>query len=137
MAIARREAGGSLLKRVAVVVDADGFENFAHGIGLAADGAGAGGEAVAAGPADIEPGGFEFLVADALCPDVRAGAVRTALRRFGGRVGGRVTDLQERLPGKVRRGRARICKVRGGKVKTDQLVARAGLRREGWVVVVN
>jgi hypothetical protein len=61
MAMTRGKAAGGILKGMALIVRREGFEDFAKGIFLVAQGARAGCEAAVAGLAVVEADGFQFL----------------------------------------------------------------------------
>jgi len=63
----------------------EGIEDFAQRIRLVADGARAWCKAAMAGPAEVEADGLQFLETAAFRADVRAVAIRAALRGLDGR----------------------------------------------------
>src|ERR1019366_7327767 len=82
MAMTRGKAAGGVFKGMALIVGGEGFEDFGQRIRLVADGARARREAAITGPADVKADGFQFLETAAFDADVRAVAVRAALRGF-------------------------------------------------------
>lgn len=85
MAVARGKATSGVFKGMALIVGGESFEDFAQRICFVADAARAGRKAALAGPADVKADGFQFLETAAFRADVRAVAVRTALRGLDGR----------------------------------------------------
>ena len=82
VAVARGDFRGALLKRVAAIVERQGFEDFIDRIGLVAHRTWAGRERASARAATDKRDALKLLLAGTLLYEALAVAVRAALRRF-------------------------------------------------------